>query len=202
MRAAVSAAWIGAVLLLAWAPAPVRAQTTITDEAAIDPTAAQVQHPLSADFKGSIGGGLIGAELGFMLPALLGARDTWAFIVFPVVGAAAGTLAGYYGLERGDGHPEAAVAVLATGMALVIPATVVTLAASAYEPDTEVPLSRASRTARAAVAAGPGLLRWSEAGVLLAPPAVSVSAIPARGELQSAGARARLVRVPILSGVF
>ena len=58
--------------------------------------------PLTADFKGMIGLGLIGAELGFVVPALAGARDTWVYIVFPVLGAGGGAVAGYFLLEQGD----------------------------------------------------------------------------------------------------
>lgn len=189
------------LLLLVSAPAGVLAQVDPDDEEVVDPGLESVRQPLSADFKGSVGGGLIGAELGFMLPALLGARETWQFIVFPIVGAGAGVVAGYFALERGEGHPELAMTVLVTGMALVVPATVVTLAAVAYEPETEVPLRSATRTisdAKAAVAAGPGLVRWSTRGLLLAPPAVTLASLPARG----LGSGARAWRVPLLSGVF
>jgi hypothetical protein len=152
------------------------------------------EHPLNADFKGSIGGGLIGAELGFVIPALAGARDAWAFIVFPVIGAAGGAVGGYFLLEKGD-HAEAAVATLVAGMALVVPALVVTLAATAYEPDTEA--------AMAANAAGAGLVRYSERGVYLAPPAVTSGPLVTPQEALRTGApRTSSVRVSVLSGRF
>ncbi|HEX2678019.1 MAG TPA: hypothetical protein VHM19_15300, partial [Polyangiales bacterium] len=66
-----------------------------------------IKHPLKPDVKGTLGVGLIGAELGMVLPALAGMDDTWAFIVFPVIGAAGGAAAGYFGLEKG-GHTELA----------------------------------------------------------------------------------------------
>lgn len=190
--------WLISLVLLSTAPASVVAQTEPDGEEIIDPGVESVRQPLSADFKGTVGGGLIGAELGFMLPALLGARDAWQFIVFPIVGAGAGAVAGYFALERGEGRPELAVAVLVTGMALVIPATVVTLAAVAYEPEDEIPLQRAARTARAAVAAGPGLVRWSSEGLLLAPPALTVASLRAEGSARSG----RSLRIPLLSGIF
>jgi hypothetical protein len=166
------------------------------------PPAARERQP-SADFKGAIGLGLIGAELGFVIPALAGARDAWPYIVFPVLGAAGGALAGYYWLERGEGEPELAVAALVAGMALALPATVVTLAAMAYEPDTELRPTAAQRSARAAAAAGPGLLRLSERGVLVAPPAVAVeSSIGVREALRTGARRSRGMRVALFSGVF
>jgi F0F1-type ATP synthase assembly protein I len=165
----------------------------------------QATNPIEADFKGMIGLGLIGAELGFVIPALAGARDAWAFIVFPVIGAGGGAAAGYFLLEKGDGEPELAVAALTTGMALVIPALVVTLAATAYEPETEMPSANGapSRRVRLAAAAGPGLLRWSERGVLLAPPVISSGhSVTAKEALRTGVERSREVRVALLSGVF
>jgi hypothetical protein len=181
-------------------PAPSYAADEEEEEAA-EPTT----DPIDADFKGMIGLGLIGAELGFVVPALAGARDAWAFIVFPIIGAGGGAAAGYFLLEKGDGHPELAVAALTTGMALVIPALVITLAATAYDPETEVPTAKAAprRQARLAAAAGPGLLRWSERGVLLAPPVISSGhSLSAKESLRTGVTRAREVRVALLSGVF
>ena len=167
-----------------------------------EPPAALEREP-SADFKGAIGLGLIGAELGFVIPALAGARDPWPYIVFPVVGAAGGALAGYYWLERGEGEPELAVAALVAGMALALPATVVTLAAMAYEPDTELRPTAAQRSARAAAAAGPGLLRLSGRGVFVAPPVVAVgSSIGMREALRTGASRTHGVRLALFSGVF
>ena len=91
---------------------------------------------VTADFKGIIGCGLIGAELGFVVPALAGLDETWAFIVFPVVGAAGGGLLGYFLIEQND-EREIAVASLAVGMALIIPTMVITLSATAYDPEEE-----------------------------------------------------------------
>jgi hypothetical protein len=164
----------------------------------------QTPHPIDADFKGMIGLGLIGAELGFVVPALAGARDAWAFIVFPVLGAGGGAVAGYFLLEKGDGEPEIAVAVLTAGMALVIPAMVVTLAATAYEPETEAQMASApARRARLATAAGPGLLRWSERGLLLAPPGIATGhSATVKEALRTGVTRERTVRVALLSGVF
>jgi hypothetical protein len=161
---------------------------------AADGEPSSVSEPIKADFKGAIGLGLIGAELGFVIPAVAGLRAAWGYVLFPTLGAAGGALAGYYALERGEGEPELAVAALITGMALVIPATVVTLAASAYEPDTELPTTAALRSRRAAIEAGPGLLRVSPRGIFVAAPAIAVAA--------NGPARARTLRVPIVSGAF
>jgi hypothetical protein len=157
-------------------------------------TVAQTDTPLSADVKGTVGLGLIGAELGMVIPALAGARGVWPYIVFPVIGAGGGAVAGYFLLEKGD-HAELAVASLVAGMALAVPALVATLAATAYEPDTESPMARAA-------AAGPGLLRWSEGSVYVAPPGVSASRSDAREALRTGAPRNRTVSVALLSGRF
>lgn len=178
--------------ILLGAPSPSLAQST----AAAEP------HPLKADFKGIVGGALLGGELGMVIPALAGARATWVYIVFPLAGAGGGGVAGYFLLEKGAGHPEAAVATLAAGMALLIPAFVATLAATAYEPEETAPTAAQAR-ARSVAAAGPGLVRWSDRGVLVAPPGVSVGSLVSADEALRTGAtRERVLHASLLSGVF
>ena len=164
--------------------------------------AATVDHSVQPDFKGTIGVGLLGAELGFVVPALAGARDAWAYIVFPLAGAGGGGAAGYFLLEKGTGHAELAVASLVTGMALLIPALVLTLAETAYEPD-ESTVGGARARMTSAAAAGPGLVRWSGRGVLMAPPGVSVGPLMSASEALRTGAtRERVVHASVVSGVF
>jgi F0F1-type ATP synthase assembly protein I len=192
------------MVALAAAAAPASAQRDEDEDEDEDEEAAEVEAtPLKPDFKGAVGLGLIGAELGFVVPALAGARDTWVYIVFPVLGAGGGAVAGYFLLEQGDGEPEIAVAALTAGMALVIPALVVTLAATAYDPEEEAPSTAAVRRARELAHAGPGLVRWSERGVVLAPPGISTGSLVSRAEALRTGAtRANSVRVGLVSGVF
>jgi hypothetical protein len=136
--------------------------------------------------KGTVGLGLIGAELGFVIPTVCGLDETWSLIVFPIVGAGGGAALGYFLLDKGDGHPTTAVAMLATGLALVIPAAVITLWATAYSPEDEaavkpsevkVTVARAGEpnAQQMARSAGPGLLRWSPDGLFLGAPAVTTA---------------------------
>lgn len=149
---------------------------------------------IPADFKGMIGLGLIGAELGFVIPALSGLHETWAFIVFPVAGAAGGAVAGYFLLEKGEGHPEIAVATLTAGMALAIPALIVTLSATSYEPE---------EATRVADLQNPGLLRFSDDGVRLSTPMVAVEpGASDRESLRTGASTADTVHVSVLSGKF
>jgi len=170
---------------------------------------------VSADFKGIVGLGLIGAELGFVIPAVAGLDDWWAFVVFPILGAGGGGVAGYFLLEEGDGHPEAAVATLVAGMALIVPATVLTLSATAYDPDddsddeSDVAVKTRSRGRRQSVQrmardAGPGLVRLSDKGIFLGAPVVT-PVIPVSSSKEEAKhvpkSRAEL-RIPVVSGCF
>jgi hypothetical protein len=171
---------------------------------------------IDASVKGMVGLGLIGAELGFVIPAVAGLNETWAFIVFPIVGAAGGAVGGYLLFDSGGGSPELSVAMLTAGMALIIPATVITLSATSYNPEDEPtvvnseqasadrPKARARRSAtEMARRAGNGLLRWSEDGLFLAAPAVVPVVHPTPDEARSPGAmRETELRVSMLSGRF
>ncbi len=92
---------------------------------------------IATGYKGVVGLGLFGAELGFAIPALAGMDETWAYIVFPAVGAAGGATAGYFLLEGAGKSAELNVATLAIGLALIVPTMVITLSATAYDPDDE-----------------------------------------------------------------
>ena len=87
--------------------------------------------------KAIIGVGLMGAELGLIIPALAGMRDLWPYIVFPLVGAVGGAVGGWAIEENTRSSPEISVALLAVGIALIVPAVVGTLALTAYTPPSE-----------------------------------------------------------------
>ena len=179
-------------------PAPVSAQEGVFTDIRATP-------------KGTIGLGLIGAELGLIIPSLAGLNEAWALSVFPVLGATGGALAGYYGLDR-NSHEKASVAVLTVGLAGVIPAVLVTVRGvrkerqERWEPTPQIQLrtqkqQRAFETAEA----GPGLLRRSRSGLRVAAPAVSFSRRPAQDPetLRMGGLRERTeVRLSLASGVF
>jgi hypothetical protein len=181
---------------------PVEAQTT--EAAPVEPS------PVQADLKGVIGLGLIGAELGFFIPAALGAEPWWMYLVFPVVGAAGGGVAGYFALEQGAGHPEVAVAMLVTGIALVIPTLVYTVSRTSYNGEEDMPTTpstararKAQASARRATEAGPGLVRLAQGELLVRPPAVSVGRNVSVQEARRTGADAhRQYSVALLSGRF
>ena len=180
--------------------------------ASLSPGRVHAQERIDADFKGAVGLGLVGAELGAVIPALAGLNDTWAYIVFPAVGAAGGAVAGYFAIDNA-GHAEASVAVLTAGMALVIPALVVTLWATAYDPDDRPSaavsphtlhsglrvraLSPAERHRAAVARAGTGAVRLADGELALATPGVALVPAVERGEVHVTG-----LNVSLLSGRF
>ncbi|MDD9942147.1 MAG: hypothetical protein OXU20_13965 [Myxococcales bacterium] len=179
-----------AVALVATAPAVGFAQD------AASPTA-----ELSASPEGMIGLGLIGAEIGMLVPAIAGVSDTWAYLVFPTIGAAGGAVAGIFLLQDGSptpaggvGSPELAVAAFAVGLTGLIPALVVTMAATAYDPEDDADLAQAAREA------GPGLVRVSPKGTFVAAPGVQVRTTKA-DPLGVRDAR-RELSVSVVSGRF
>ena len=137
-RVAVLAATLMAVQAFASAP---QASAQCTPSASCE--------NVGADGKGILGGGIIGAEIGFMIPAIIVSAgvtefdEWWAFVLFPALFGAGGAIGGYYALEepssvvggrRVNGFPEAAVAVLAIGIALIVPTFVGVLALTTYSP--------------------------------------------------------------------
>jgi len=68
-----------------------------TAEAQLDPANLDT---VQATPKGTIGLGLVGAELGLIIPSVSGLNEAWALSVFPIVGAAGGALAGYFALDK------------------------------------------------------------------------------------------------------
>jgi len=175
---------------------------------------------VAADYKGAVGLGLFGAEVGAVIPALAGVDAPWAYIVFPAVGAAGGAVAGYFAIDHA-GHAELSVGVLTAGMALVIPALVITLWATAYDPDSDeadaqpmrgagvasagragrvharAPISAQARRRVSVASAGTGMLRLADGELGFATPGVALVPSVQRGEMRLAG-----VNVSLLSGRF
>lgn len=174
---------------------------------------------LGASPKGAIGLGLIGAEIGLVVPAALGLDETWSLIVFPVVGAAAGALGGHYGIDEND-MPELAVAMLATGIVLIVPAIVGTMAAIAYDPDDDEGDSElevepvdgedeepsdaeaVGESARTRAVPLAGLFQLRDGGLHLGAPGIAVLAAPAAVEGTPTELRGTEVHVSLVAGRF
>jgi multidrug transporter EmrE-like cation transporter len=106
--------------------------------------------------KGIAGGILLGAEIVTIPMALFGVKAGWAYAVFAGAGAIGGGIAGWgvesatgaYASPAGDGR--APVYMLAGGLALVIPAVVLLLNATRYQPDENAKEDQAPKNAPAA----------------------------------------------------
>ena len=161
--------------------------------------------------KGTIGLGLIGAELGLIIPSVAGLNKAWALSVFPIVGAAGGAVGGYFGLDK-PGREKGSVAVLVVGVAGVLPAVLVTVKGvrkerqERWEPVQEIQIrSKEEQRAVELAEAGTGLLRMTRSGLRAATPEVTVSLrTPNTLEtIRRGGLRERReVRLSLFSGVF
>ena len=194
---------------------------------AVDPARADAQAPAlvqqESGFKGLFGLGILGAELGLVIPAAAGLDQWWALVVFPAIGAAGGALGGYYGLDRNN-QVEASTAILAISIALIVPTVVLTVALRSYDADDDdvqsadgdsedeaapaSPAAEAEASARrrseSIARAGSGLLRRSEYGLHLGMPGVAVSSrgVTTRDDLRLGVRPATEVRISLFSGVF
>jgi len=177
-------------------------------EAQVDPIAFET---VQATPKGTIGLGLVGAELGLIIPSVSGLSEPWALAVFPIVGATGGALAGYFALDK-PGRQKGSVAVLVVGLAGVLPAILVTVKGvrqerqDRWEPTPQIDLrTKKEQRAFETAEAGPGLLRRSRAGLRIAAPAVTFSRkAPQDAETaRMGGLRDRTeMRLSLASGVF
>lgn len=159
-----------AVISLSVSPSYVRAQSDAAQATDVEATP-----------KGTIGLGLVGAELGLIIPSVSGLNEPWSLAVFPTVGAAGGALAGYFALDKPN-REKGSVAALVVGLAGVLPAILVTVKGvraerqSRWEPQPQIQLrSEKEQRAFETAEAGPGLLRRSRSGLRVAMPSVSVS---------------------------
>jgi hypothetical protein len=91
--------------------------------------------PVSATGKGIAGGALLGAEVVMITEAIIGVESWWPYLVFGAVGAGGGAVGGYFVETAGVSEPS--LYMFAGGLALVVPALVVTLNATAYNPESD-----------------------------------------------------------------
>jgi hypothetical protein len=109
---------------------------------------------VSSTGKGVTGGALLGAEAVTIVESLAGVRPEWAYVVGALAGAGGGGVGGYF-VEKGSSDGKAPMYMLAAGLALVIPAIVLTLDATRYRPEEGATEDRAP-TAPAAEPGVPG----------------------------------------------
>lgn len=94
--------------------------------------------------KGIIGCALLGAETVTLIQAAAGARPRWAYIVFPLLGAAAGGVGGYFLEDAAASGTDTTltavnVGTLVLGLGLVVPSVIAYVNATAYRPENDQP---------------------------------------------------------------
>jgi hypothetical protein len=114
--------------------AALAAAVVVASTAVTAPSRVARADDVSPTGKGIAGGALLGAEVVTMVEAIAGVRPGWAYAVGAIVGAGGGGVGGYFA-EQGSTDGKVPMYLLAGGLALVIPAVVLTLNATRYMPE-------------------------------------------------------------------
>jgi hypothetical protein len=149
---------------------------------------------VKGNVAGTIGLGMLGAELGLILTPTVGLYDHWwAWALFPTVGAAAGVVAGALVFDAGDPDPAVTVSLLGAGFALAVPAVIGAVA---------IKNKRSNREPKEKVESG-GVLRFGKVNSRWGIPAVATAPVFTRDEQLRFGFNQRnIVKVALLSGRF
>ena len=149
---------------------------------------------VKGDIAGTVGLGLLGAEVGLFLTPAFNLQDHWwAWVLFPALGAAGGAIAGVFAFEPRDPEPAVTVSILGAGMLLAVPAAV---GASA--------IASARRGRQIDRVDNGGLLRFAKGGrPHLGAPAISTAQVFTPAEQARFGLPQRSsTRMTLVSGRF
>jgi hypothetical protein len=149
---------------------------------------------IKGNVAGTVGLGLLGAEVGLILTPAVGLqKHWWAWALFPTLGAAGGVLAGVFAFDEGDPGPAVTGSLLGAGLVLAIPAVVGALAIR----------DRREHGSVERKLEGGGVVRLSRRGGELGVPSISMAPV------YSAEERARFdlpqrhsMRISLVSGRF
>ena len=155
--------------------------------------AAQQGDQVKGDVAGTVGLGLLGAEVGLFLPPAFNLQDHWwAWVLFPAVTAAGGAVAGVFLFEPRDPEPAVTVAILGAGMLLAVPAVVSASALSSVRRRKDVERVESG-----------GLLRLTKRGAEVGAPAITTASVFSLTEQARFGLPQRTsTRVALVSGRF
>jgi hypothetical protein len=148
---------------------------------------------VKGDVAGTVGLGMLGAELGLILTPTVGLHDQWwAWVLFPTVGAAGGVVAGVFAFEPRDPHPAVTVSILGAGFLLAVPAVVGAAA---------IKNKRQNREPKESLEGG--VLRFGKAGPRWGVPAVTTAHAYSPAEQLRFGLNQRnIYKVALVSGRF
>ncbi|WP_394836927.1 hypothetical protein LVJ94_08465 [Pendulispora rubella] len=136
--------------------AAVTATALATATLTVSPGVARADE-VSPDGKGIAGGALLGAEVVTIPMSLFKVKSPWAYVIGGGLGAVGGGFAGY-AIEQASFSDDGRVPtyMLAGGLALVIPAVVLVLNATRYQPSDAASEDRAPTNAPPADPGRPG----------------------------------------------
>jgi hypothetical protein len=151
-------------------------------------------HRINGNVAGTIGLGLLGAELGLILVPSFGLHEHWwAWALFPAVGAAGGAVAGALTFDPHSPGPAVTATLMGAGLALAIPAIVGAVAI------------RDRRTHRSLESGfeGGGAIRLSKEGTKFRMPNIVSAPVYTQAEQQRYGVAQRSsMQVSLVSGRF
>jgi hypothetical protein len=133
---------------------------------------------VSPNGKGVVGGALLGAEVVTITESLAGVRPPWAYVVGGIIGAGGGGVAGHF-IEQDNASQNGRVPMymLAGGLALIIPAVVLSLNATRWQPEE----GATEDSAPTAPPAEPGVVGGSIVTGPASPPASAQPTAPPAG---------------------
>jgi len=142
------------------------------------------------------GGALLGAEIPVIVEGIAGVHSGWVYLISAVVGAGGGGVAGYE-IENGasDGRPS--TYMFAGGLALIIPAAVLMLNATRYQPEEGATEDRTPGPAAEPGAPGGSSITGTPSGAPAPPPPPAAAPTPPQSLLDLHSGAFRL-GVPVL----
>lgn len=153
--------------------------------------AAEKGDEIKGNVAGTVGLGLLGAEVGLILvPACKLQDHWWAWVLFPTVFAAGGAVAGALAFDPGSPGPAVTVSLLGAGIALAIPAIVGAVAL------------KDKRQARDQAQDSGGVLRFGSKQRWGVPAIATRPAYTAAERLRYGAPQRTIVQVPLVSGRF
>jgi hypothetical protein len=115
---------------------PAALAAVLCGAAAITATATDARaDEISPTGKGIVGGALLGGEVVTIVEGVAGVRPGWAYWLGAIVGAGGGAVGGWAVEQAVNGDGTVPMAMLAGGLALFIPALVVSLDATRFRPE-------------------------------------------------------------------
>jgi hypothetical protein len=142
--------------------------------------AAQGAQTVSPDGSGVVGGALLGAEAVTIVESIANVHSGVAFGVGAAVGAVGGGVGGYF-VEHNSSNGQAPVFLLAGGLGLIIPALVLSLNATRYQPSNYASEDHAPTNAPPANPGLPSGSAVSPSPVAAPPPSAPPAYVPPAG---------------------